>query len=170
MRNSFLVILMILSFNSFSAPQDHNGLEGAKLYFSKQTYSLFFESDLKLDVSNGRVKNNGVEKEVVADLKITPLKAKQELISSVQKKMISGYMRPEMPSALAEKASASEKAAYTDMTTHSVAEYIVKASLGDSVDVGVPIYRQSSRMQVFKENESNKEYLIILGKKVYVEF
>lgn len=137
-------------------------------YFRVQAYSLFSDEDIKLVVVSSSVEDEGGVKFAYADLEITPMKSKQEIVNSVQSRLLSDYMRPEMPSDLAEKVTAKERALYTDMTTKNIAEYIVGGSLGDDVVRGKTVSRSSSQVQVLSEDDG-REFLSILGHKVYVD-
>lgn len=140
----------------------------ADVYFKVQAFSLFSDDDIKLVVVSSSVVDEGGIKFAYADLEITPMKSKQEIVNSVQSRLLSDYMRPEMPPEMAVKVTAKERALYTDMTTRNIAEYIVSGSLGDDVVMGETVLRSSSKVQVLSE-EGGREFLSILGHKVYVD-
>lgn len=138
------------------------------IYFKQQALSLFSEGDVRLEsIENVDVINtssNGFE--VIADLRITPLRSKGVIIESVKKRLLKEYMNPQIPASLSQKATMEEKQFYKDMTTQSIAEQIVKASLGDTFAVNSPIFKPRSRIVVLQDETG--EFLMILGKKVRV--
>ena len=158
------VVVSLLSFSANSMASD----AAAYRYFSAQTYALFDKSDVEIAVRNSKIIDDKDKVTVVADIQITTLRSRDEIANSVRNRIMKDYMSPTIPKSIGAEPTKEEADYYAKMTTGSIADYIVTATLGAIGSEQAVIERAGSRVVVFKD-ESGKKYLNILGRSLYVD-
>lgn len=141
--------------------------EEAEVFFKIQTFSLFSEDDISLEIENDRFESLEGQIFAVADLDIQIKRDRMVIIDSVQKKLISSFIKPRLTGDIGKKATEQEQDFYTDMTTRNIAEQIVTATLGANFLAGERVARKGSFLPIHADEDGS--YTTVIGKKVYAK-
>lgn len=158
--NYMFLTLLSASANAFSA----------KDVFELQTYSIFDRDHVVVKVMNEKIDHANGQSVARGDLSIKILATREVLLEGVSNKLQNEYVNYQFPVGVLGKGETKHDRDLAEkMLSDNVAEYILHASLGESIKPGLIISRPNSQLNILKDEASSRSYLMIFGERVYVD-